>query len=109
MGGAGGGGGRADRTGSRWRSSWLPTVPWAGCGPCPGLRVYQVVKKLVQLGLIAERSTERSDRGPVRTIVAITPAGGRALRRWLEEPVDHVRDVRSMLLLKLGAARSFTR
>ncbi len=68
----------------------------------PRPAVYQVVKKLVQLGLIAERSTERSDRGPVRTIVGITPAGGRALRRWLEEPVDHVRDVRSMLLLKLA-------
>lgn len=68
--------------------------------PRPG--VYQIIKKLVQLGLVAERSTERSDRGPVRTIVGVTAAGRRALRGWLEEPVDHVRDVRSMLLLKLA-------
>jgi DNA-binding PadR family transcriptional regulator len=63
---------------------------------------YVVLKKLVQLGLIAERSTERSDRGPVRTILAVTPTGRRAIRQWLEEPVDHVRDIRSMLLLKLA-------
>ncbi len=67
----------------------------------PRNAVYQVLKKLVQLGLITERSTEPSDRGPVRTIVVPTLVGRRALRRWLEEPVDHVRDVRSMLLLKL--------
>lgn len=64
--------------------------------------VYQVLKKLVRLGLVAEGLTQRSDRGPVRTIVAVTPAGRRAVRGWLEEPVDHVRDVRSMLLLKLA-------
>jgi PadR family transcriptional regulator AphA len=64
--------------------------------------VYQVLKKLVQLGLVSERSTERSDRGPVRTIVGVTPTGRRELRRWLAEPVDHVRDVRSLLLLKLA-------
>lgn len=63
--------------------------------------VYQALKKLVQLGLIGERSTEPGNRGPTRTIVAATPAGKRVLRRWLNEPVDHVRDVRSLLLLKL--------
>ena len=64
--------------------------------------VYQVMKKLLQLGLIRERRTERSARGPVRTVVGITPAGRAALRRWLDEPVDHVRDIRSLLLLKLA-------
>ncbi len=63
--------------------------------------VYQALEKLAQLGLISERSTEPGDRGPTRTILATTPAGKRFLRRWLTEPVDHVRDVRSLLLLKL--------
>ncbi len=64
--------------------------------------VYQVVKKLAQLELIAEQGTESGARGPVRTVFSATPAGRRALDRWLAEPVDHVRDVRSLLLLKLA-------
>ena len=64
--------------------------------------VYRELNRLVQLGLAVERATERSGQGPARTIVAITPAGRRAARRWLAEPVDHVREVRSALLLKLA-------
>ena len=63
--------------------------------------VYQALKKLSKLELITERTTEPGDRGPKRTILAVTPAGERLLRSWLNEPVDHVRDVRSLLLLKL--------
>ena len=40
-------------------------------------------------------------RGPNRTVFRGTQAGREALTRWLEEPVEHVRDVRSLLLLKL--------
>ncbi len=36
-----------------------------------------------------------------RTVLRITPAGTRALDYWLGVPVQHVRDARSMLLLKL--------
>ena len=79
-----------------------PGGPLGRVWTLPRPAVYQVLKKLVQLDLIVERLTERSDRGPVRTIVGITPAGRRAVRRWLDEPVDHIRDVRSMLLLKLA-------
>jgi DNA-binding PadR family transcriptional regulator len=68
----------------------------------PRPAVYQILKTLLQLGLVSERSTERSDRGPARTIVAVTPAGRRQVRGWLAQPVDHVRDVRSLLLLKLA-------
>lgn len=68
----------------------------------PRPMVYQLIKKLLQLGLVGERRTEHSARGPVRTVVGITPSGRAALRRWLDEPVDHVRDVRSLLLLKLA-------
>jgi DNA-binding PadR family transcriptional regulator len=64
--------------------------------------VYQAVKKLLQLGLITEQATERSNRGPQRTILGITPTGGRAIHDWLGQPVEHVREVRSLLLLKLA-------
>ena len=64
--------------------------------------MYQAIKKLLLLGLITERATERSSRGPQRTILATTPTGRRAIRSWLGEPVEHVREVRSLLLLKLA-------
>jgi hypothetical protein len=34
--------------------------------------------------------------------VAATAAGRRAARIWLDNPVEHVRDVRSVLLVKLA-------
>jgi PadR family transcriptional regulator AphA len=64
--------------------------------------VYRELAKLTGLGLVAERSTQRSQRGPARTIVSVTAAGRAALERWLGEPVEHIRDVRSLLLLKLA-------
>lgn len=64
--------------------------------------VYQSLKKLVQQELVGERAVEPSEQGPERTILAITPAGRDALRDWLTVPVEHVRDVRSLLLLKLA-------
>lgn len=64
--------------------------------------VYQALKKLMGGGLIAVEATEPSDRGPLRTVVAATPAGRRAVEVWLSEPVEHVRDMRSLFLLKLA-------
>ena len=34
-------------------------------------------------------------------MVRITPSGARALTDWLTTPVEHIRDARSLLLLKL--------
>lgn len=64
--------------------------------------VYQALKKLTALELAAAQAIERSERGPTRTIIAVTAAGRTALASWLTEPVRHVRDVRSELLLKLA-------
>jgi DNA-binding PadR family transcriptional regulator len=64
--------------------------------------VYQALRKLLSLQLVSEHDSERSDRGPRRTILSVSPRGRRELRRWLAEPVDHVRDVRSLLLMKLA-------
>jgi DNA-binding PadR family transcriptional regulator len=64
--------------------------------------VYQALKKLTVLDLVRPSGTERGNRGPTRTIMALTPAGRKVLCRWLRTPVTHVRDARSELLLKLA-------
>jgi DNA-binding PadR family transcriptional regulator len=64
--------------------------------------VYRELAKLAAIGLVAERSTQHSRLGPARTIVSVTPSGRTALERWLAEPVEHIREVRSLLLLKLA-------
>ena len=79
-----------------------PDGPLGQIWSLPRPVVYQALRKLAQLELIGPQSTERSDRGPERTILKVTPAGRGQLRRWLGEPVDHVRDVRSALLIKLA-------
>jgi DNA-binding PadR family transcriptional regulator len=71
----------------------------------PRPMIYREIEKLIELGLVAPRSVERSDRGPARTIVAVTAAGRRAVDRWRDEPVDHVRDIRSALMLKLALSQ----
>lgn len=68
----------------------------------PRANVYYLLKKLTQLDLIVAKATERSDRGPDRTIFTVSLAGRQAVSRWLDQPVDHVRDVRSLFLLKLA-------
>ncbi|SNT63630.1 PadR family transcriptional regulator, regulatory protein AphA [Asanoa hainanensis] len=64
--------------------------------------VYRSIDRLTELGLVAARSTEAGARGPVRSIVASTPAGHAAAADWLDRPVTHVRDMRSELLVKIA-------
>jgi DNA-binding PadR family transcriptional regulator len=63
--------------------------------------VYRAIELLEGRGLIEPTGTERGARGPNRALFKATPEGRGELSRWLGEPVDHVRDVRSLLLLKL--------
>jgi PadR family transcriptional regulator AphA len=56
---------------------------------------YRAIDRLAEARLI-----EREDDGR-RTELRITPDGRRATRRWLCEPVEHVRDLRIDFLLKL--------
>ena len=63
--------------------------------------VYRSLEILEQRDLIEAAGHEPGIRGPNRTIFRATPAGHEALTHWLNEPVDRVRDVRSLLLLKL--------
>jgi len=63
--------------------------------------VYRSLEILEQRDLIEAAGHEPGIRGPNRTILRATDGGRDALTLWLAEPVDHVRDVRSLLLLKL--------
>jgi DNA-binding PadR family transcriptional regulator len=63
--------------------------------------VYRSIDILAERGLIEPAGHEPGLRGPHRTIYRTTCAGATALMQWMEEPVEHVRDVRSLLLLKL--------
>jgi DNA-binding PadR family transcriptional regulator len=63
--------------------------------------VYRSIDILAERGLIEPAGHEPGLRGPNRTIYRATCTGATALVQWLEEPVEHVRDVRSLLLLKL--------
>jgi len=63
--------------------------------------VYRALELLEQRGLIEAIGHEPGLRGPNRTIFRATGRGRDALERWLAEPVEHVREVRSLFLLKL--------
>jgi DNA-binding PadR family transcriptional regulator len=64
--------------------------------------VYRSIATLLAEELIEECGEAAGVRGPQRTIVRATRRGRTALRRWLDHPVDHVREVRSELLVKLA-------
>jgi DNA-binding PadR family transcriptional regulator len=63
--------------------------------------VYRTLDVLLERGLIEPAGVEAGARGPARTVMRPTRKGRAAVRRWLAEPVDHVRDLRSLMLLKL--------
>lgn len=63
--------------------------------------IYRAIGRLADAGLIAGQGTEPG-QGPQRTIYAATQSGRDAARDWLDTPVEHVRDIRSQLLLKLA-------
>jgi PadR family transcriptional regulator AphA len=64
--------------------------------------VYRALDVLAARGLIETAGSERGARGPRRELFTPTKLGRKELARWLREPVDHVRDARSLLLLKLA-------
>jgi PadR family transcriptional regulator AphA len=64
--------------------------------------VYRSLFTLTSHGLIEECGEAPGARGSQRTIVRATRSGRAALRQWLDTPVEHVRDVRTELLLKLA-------
>lgn len=67
--------------------------------------VYRALDRLVSDGLAEPVHTEPGDAGPVRVVHRVTPRGRGVLVRWLEDPVDHVRDIRMEFLLKIALLR----
>ena len=61
---------------------------------------YRAIDGLVDKRLIS-RTGQAAGRGRDRVILAATPAGRRLARKWLDTPVEHLRDVRTELLTKL--------
>lgn len=67
--------------------------------------VYRALGRLVDAGLAEPVHSEKGDAGPQRVVHRITARGRRRLRRWLEDPVEHIRDMRIEFLLKLTLLR----
>jgi DNA-binding PadR family transcriptional regulator len=63
--------------------------------------VYRAIATLTAQGLLVEIGSAPGSGGPDRHLVEATPVGRNALRSWLAQPVPHVRDTRSALLVKL--------
>ncbi|MCA1481915.1 PadR family transcriptional regulator, partial [Bradyrhizobium sp. NBAIM08] len=62
---------------------------------------YRALDQLVQRGLAEVAGEERGTAGGNRTILRTTRTGRSMLRRWLTQPVQHLRDVRGELMVKL--------
>jgi PadR family transcriptional regulator AphA len=65
---------------------------------------YRAIDQLEAKGLVT-RGEPQAGQGPTRVVVEPTAAGRRASRRWLLEPVRHVRDLRTEFLLKATLLR----
>lgn len=63
--------------------------------------IYRALSRLEETALVTPILVE-SGPGPQRTLYAVTPGGRAAVERWLHEPVQHIRDIRSQLLMKLA-------
>lgn len=66
--------------------------------------VYRALERLEAVGLAECRHSEAGSGGPRRQVYGPRRHGRERLARWLAEPVDHPRDVRGALLLKLVVA-----
>jgi len=64
--------------------------------------IYRALQRLEALGLIRTVEEQRTSQGPVRSLCEVTPAGEAAAAAWLGTPVEHPRDVRSELMVKLA-------
>ena len=66
---------------------------------------YRALDMLVKHGMIRAVAEVPGTAGPNRLMLAPTPKGRAAIKTWLRTPVDHLRDIRGELLLKLVLAR----
>jgi DNA-binding PadR family transcriptional regulator len=66
---------------------------------------YRSIKALERLKLIVVDSVEPGTTAPTRRIFRATLEAQERVTAWLEQPVEHVRDLRSLLLLKVHFLR----
>jgi PadR family transcriptional regulator AphA len=62
---------------------------------------YRAIEALVDNGLVTRR-THKTGHGRDRGLLAATAKGRRSSQRWLDAPVEHIRDVRTELLIKVA-------
>jgi PadR family transcriptional regulator AphA len=62
---------------------------------------YRAIDGLVEDGLVT-RYTQKPGHGRERVLLTATAKGRRSSQRWLDAPVEHIRDVRTELLIKLA-------
>ncbi len=64
--------------------------------------VYRAIGRLEEQGMITEAGDDEPGKpGPARTVYAATGKGKQAVARWLAEPVQHLREIRSVFLAKI--------
>jgi tRNA-Thr(GGU) m(6)t(6)A37 methyltransferase TsaA len=68
---------------------------------CTRPLTYRALGQLREAGLVEAKGTVASDAGPARTTLGPTRRGRAAFARWRGSPTEHVRDLRSELMLKL--------
>lgn len=66
---------------------------------------YRALEQLSAAGLIHTVGQEPGIAGGNRTVLAITRSGQNRFRHWVTTPVEHLRDLRSELLLKIVLAK----
>lgn len=78
-----------------------PDGPVGQVWSVPRPLVYRALGRLTELGLVEDLGTRRSPTGPPKTVFGATAQARARVDAWLDEPVEHVRDARYLLLLKL--------
>jgi PadR family transcriptional regulator AphA len=63
--------------------------------------IYRALSRLETADQVVPKDVE-SGGGPPRTVYEITASGREAVDDWLGRPVEHVRELRSHLLMKLA-------
>ena len=81
---------------------WARTVTWARSGIVQRGVVYRSLDRLLDLGLIRSAGEEPSHAGPGPLPGRGHRAGQAAAASWQHRPVQHTRDIRSELLVKLA-------
>jgi DNA-binding PadR family transcriptional regulator len=64
--------------------------------------IYRALQRLEVADLVVTVELQPSNAGPVRSLIDVTEAGRKTAEDWLTKPVQHNRDIRSELLLKLA-------